>query len=784
MAGTIILFLSFLLLVYFIYISEAERKKFLIKIGSIFADGYFFLLLLSLLSYRKGSVAENIGGVIGYKSSSTIISSIGIVASYFLIISFIVLISLLLFHRLNKSLSLKFFSLFIALFFVSAFLPIPLSGHIGISIKALLMRWTGLAGYILVPSIFAIASLFAGFKDIIKFGHKKGNMDRKSKKAMPQPAWDVNADMPQAESKTADVSLKEKTAKNKAPDTSRGKSLESPPPPGFNISHESLLGLLNSTPLLESEIDREELEKNATLIEEKLAEFNVSGKVVDYYPGPVVTRYDFEPAPGIKLSRITGLADDLALRMKSDKIRIVAPLPNKGLIGIEVPNKKRRIVYFSELASTDEFQKLPSKLSFALGVDTAGYGFYADLARMPHLLIAGSTGSGKSVSINTIITSILFRASPLEVRFLMIDPKRIELSFYEGIPHMLLPVVKDRKFAGEVLNRAVEWMDIRYKHFAKDGVKDIESHNKKARRKKEPLLPYIVIIIDEFADLILTLGKQIEEPLARLAQMARAVGIHLVVATQRPSVDVITGMIKANFPVRIAFKVASRIDSRTIIDGMGAEKLLGKGDMLFIPPGSSEPVRLHGPFISEEETRKIAEEFTASFLSSKLADVLNMDSKDIAREIVERNLHLPFIRVDEPGLEERAVKAAELLANEAGITYDEAKGIVTTIRENYYNPIEEMEEAPVQNIEENSSDIDASEWDSQIEDAAKLTVMEGKASATLLQRKMKVGFARAARIIDQMEKAGIIGPSEGSKPRKVLVETLDELDNILKRLKR
>ena len=367
----------------------------------------------------------------------------------------------------------------------------------------------------------------------------------------------------------------------------------------------------------------------------------------------------------------------------------------------------------------------------------------------------------------------------------MIDPKRIELSFYDGIPHLLAPVVKDRAVAGEVLKRAVDWMDLRYRHFAKDGVKDIESHNRKARQKGEETLPYIVIIIDEFADLMLTLGKQIEEPLARLAQMARAVGIHLVVATQRPSVDVITGTIKANFPVRIAFKVASRIDSRTILDEIGAEKLLGNGDMLFIPPGSSEPVRLHGPYISEDETQKIARTLSKKYLASRLGEYFGRKSRELAEWVVNNGLILPFVRLDEPGLEELAVRVAEYISSVTGVEYNEAMGVIREIREGYYIPIQEMEELPmeVSVAADVEKDIEG-EFDDMLEEAAKTVYYDGKASATLLQRKLKIGFARAARIIDQLEQLEIVGPPDGSKPRKLLVQSIDELEEKLKRARR
>ncbi len=522
------------------------------------------------------------------------------------------------------------------------------------------------------------------------------------------------------------------------------------------------------------EIDESELRKNARLIEEKLAEFGVRGKVVGYYPGPVVTRYEYEPAPGIKLSRIINLADDLALRMKTHKIRIVAPLADKGLIGIEVPNRKRRIVYLRELVERKEFREHDHKLFFALGVDTAGKPFYTNLAKMPHLLIAGATGSGKSVSINTIISSFLFRARPSELRMLLIDPKRIELSYYEGVPHLLLPVVKDRKLAGSILKQAVMWMELRYKHFARDGVRDIESHNRSAASRGDQPLPYIVIIIDEFADLILTIGKEIEEPLARLAQMARAVGIHLIVATQRPSVDVITGIIKANFPVRIAFKVPSKVDSRTILDQMGAEKLLGMGDMLFIPPGTSEPIRLHGPFVSEEETRKIARIYTESYLLHRLnrefGDVPGL--RRFVNGVLDSGLISALTRDDEPGSAERFQTVLAMFCDVTGLPVERAEAGLKMIRASYYVQIPEMREAE-EKLEHEVPIIEG--LDPLIKEAIRLATARGEVSATMLQRKLRVGFARAARIIDQMEELGIVTPQEGSRPRRVIMSLEDAL---------
>ncbi len=544
------------------------------------------------------------------------------------------------------------------------------------------------------------------------------------------------------------------------------------PPPTLPDT-DALMTLLDK-PAVTSEVDEAELERVARQIEEKLQEFRASGRVVDYKPGPVVTRYEFEPDPGVKISRVVSLADDLALKIKTSHVRIVAPLPDTGRIGIEIPNKKRKIVYFSHLAQEPDFRRMKSRLGFVLGVDTSGHPVFADLARMPHLLIAGATGSGKSVCINTILTSILFRASPKEVRFLLIDPKRIELSYYEGIPHLLVPVVKDREQAVAALNQAVRWMELRYRHFAQDGVRDIESHNRSAQARGDEPVPYIVIIIDEFADLILSTGRKVEEPLARLAQMARAVGIHLVVATQRPSVDVITGIIKANFPVRIAFKVPSKVDSRTILDEMGAEKLLGRGDMLFIPPGASEPTRIHGAFISEEETKRITRSLQQAYLQQKFQETFGAGPWDqVASQILDAGHLAALTRDDEPGGRERLdLIARRILHPVLQRPVPEILALLEQIRDHYYEPIEEMLEAPIPVglSEEDDEEMDLGEGlDPLLLQAAKIATSRKTLSATLLQRKLKIGFARAARIMDQLEELGVVGPQEGSKPRQVLL---------------
>jgi len=446
----------------------------------------------------------------------------------------------------------------------------------------------------------------------------------------------------------------------------------------------------------------------------------VEGRVVEVQPGPVVTLYELEPAPGVKINRITTLSDDLALALKAPSIRIMAPIPGKAAVGIEIPNGNRETVYLREVLDSQTFRESRLVLPIALGKDIVGNPMVADLTRMPHLLIAGTTGSGKSVSLNAMICSILLKAAPEEVKFLMIDPKRLELSSYEGIPHLLHPVVVNPKKAAQVLKWAVEEMERRYQLIAAAGVKNIDSFNKAvataAPQQSLPgltpsagdsqaapsKLPYIVIIIDELADLMMVAQKNVEDSLTRLAQMARAAGIHLMLATQRPSVDVITGLIKANFPTRISFQVSSKVDSRTILDQQGAESLLGSGDMLFVPPGTAKMTRIHGAFVSDREIEHITD----------------------------------FIK------------------QQAQPTYDES--------------ISRYEADSDQRDAEKSDE----DFDEKYDEAVELVTDLGQASISLVQRYMKIGYNRAARLIERMEAEGIVGPSDGAKPRKVLVGKL------------
>ena len=447
------------------------------------------------------------------------------------------------------------------------------------------------------------------------------------------------------------------------------------------------------------------LADTAAKLQKTLYSFGVSAKVENVSVGPTITRYELKPAEGTRGSKIANLADDIALNLAAETIRIEAPIPGKQAVGIEVPNKEKEAVHLREVIESSEFENNKSKLSVALGKDVAGKTIIADIGKMPRVLIAGSTGSGKSVCINSIITSIIYNAKPSEVKLVMVDPKVVELSVYNGIPHLLIPVVTDPKKAAGALAWAVQEMDDRYNKFAQKGVRDLKGYNKAIEKENENAkLPQIVIIIDELADLMMVAAKEVEEAICRLAQKARAAGMHLVIATQRPSVDVITGLIKANIPSRIAFAVSSQVDSRTILDQVGAEKLLGKGDMLFFPTGAPKPVRIQGAFISDKEVEKL-------------------------------------------------------------VNFVKANG-ETTYRDDI---TEYIEKANTTDKEIDEGALDDDETDPLLNDAIETVIETGQASTSYIQRKFKVGYARAGRIIDQMEERGIISGYQGSKPREVLM---------------
>jgi S-DNA-T family DNA segregation ATPase FtsK/SpoIIIE len=509
--------------------------------------------------------------------------------------------------------------------------------------------------------------------------------------------------------------------------------------------HTPPFSLLDVPPATEKTLDRDALTMNARLLEKKLKDYNIDGEVVEICPGPVITMYEFSPAPGIKISRIAGLTDDLTMALQAMSIRIVAPIPGKGVVGIEVPNRDRDMVYLREIFNCEHFSHSKMKLPLALGKDIAGLPVVTDLAKAPHLLVAGSTGSGKSVSINTMILSLLYTSTPKDVRMIMVDPKMLEFSMYEGIPHLLLPVVTEPKKASLALKWAVNEMERRYQLLSDKGVRNIDSYNKKLAGElleqeehgaisdaeiieeleeinegsDEPVdpipfvvddgdilehshLPYIVVIVDELADLMMVAGREVEEHIARLAQKARASGIHLILATQRPSVDVITGLIKANLPSRISFQVTSKVDSRTILDTNGAESLLGNGDMLYMPPGTSRLQRIHGAFVSDAEVQRVV-------------DFLKKQGKPV-----------------------------------------------------YEKSILEMKDS------DDRGSADEEEQDERWEDALRLVADTRQASISMVQRKLRIGYNRAARIVEMMESEGMIASSDGtSKPREIYMDVIN-----------
>ncbi|HTF92621.1 MAG TPA: DNA translocase FtsK 4TM domain-containing protein [Verrucomicrobiae bacterium] len=486
-------------------------------------------------------------------------------------------------------------------------------------------------------------------------------------------------------------------------------------------------------------IDKETLHANSLILQKKLEDFGVEGEVVAVRPGPVITMYEFKPAPGVKVRRIVMLADDLAMALRAVSVRILAPIPGESVVGIEIPNPRREMVYLREVIEHESYRSSDSKITLALGKDIGGTPFSTDLAKMPHLLVAGATGTGKSVSINAMILSILFKSSPQDVKFIMVDPKMLELTAYEDIPHQLVPVVTDPKKAAAALFWAMDEMDRRYRLMREKGARNIDNYNrtleKETGNKKgvidltdaEPMeelptpaiggqlskdmplvhakLPRIVIIIDELADLMMTVGRDVEEYITRLAQKARAAGIHLILATQRPSVDVITGLIKANFPARISFQVTSRIDSRTILDSMGSEKLLGNGDLLFLPPGTARLTRVHGAFVSDQEVLKVMKFIKAQGRPTYRPEVLEA---------------------------KKEVEAAVAADEEYDEMYDHAVALVTESRQ---------------------------------------------ASISMVQRRLRVGYNRAARMIERMEQEGVVGRADGAKPREVYARKIDDDEN-------
>ncbi len=670
-------------------------------------------------SYSKPATTKNLIGIVGASLSWILMLMFGVVS--YLIPFFLLFITLkIVKNTFSREIWTTMISIIITLPALSALISIYLpnikifdhnilsGGVVGKQLANFLIHYFNSIGTLLLLIVFSVIGVlltgnFSLFKAIASLKHP-ANTAREKLSTKKKFGEKLSFKVTTPANKISRKKKKEAKARESSTDKGKKKTItkvtpESPESSPFTLPSPDLL---DDYPQDDKKISRQEMVRNAKILEEKLADFGVYGKVTEVCPGPVVTMYEYRPAAGIKISRVVGLADDLAMALRALSVRVIAPLPEKAAIGIEIPNKSRELVSLKELVLTPEFTDSDKPLSFILGKDVMGKIVMADLAKMPHLLIAGATGTGKSVCINTILASFLFRCHPDNLKLLLIDPKRIELNCYQGIPHLLHPVVTDVKKATNVLRWAVSEMERRYELLADLGVRNIDSYNKTISSNvpdsldlEHKPLPYIIIIIDELSDLMMIASKEVEELIIRLAQMARAAGIHLVLATQRPSVDVITGLIKANIPSRISFQVSSRTDSRTILDTNGAETLLGDGDMLFLPPGTAKLQRIHGAFISDREVNRLTD-----FLKKQ-------QTPEYDKAIAE------FSRPSKKECEEQ---------EEVDEKYEEALEIVRQTRQ---------------------------------------------ASISMLQRRLRVGYNRAARMIEMMEKEGIVGPSDGSKPREV-----------------
>jgi S-DNA-T family DNA segregation ATPase FtsK/SpoIIIE len=720
---------------------ERETSQILNEVAGVLTLAAALFALVSFVSFQHGQPKMDLGGPVGYGLSSALMQAFGLAAYLVSVLLFSLGIRLVRsrFDELSGARAGAALSLLVSVavmlgLFLQQREVVHAGGWCGGFLASLLREACGTVGAYVVATVALLlslmfttgSSLHRGTSAVATGARQRWGwwQARRQRKAAAQP---VNRKRPVPGLHDGPVIVLGEEA---------AVAVEGKPEP--RLTQQVLpfadagyqtpsLSLLDTPRHSVARVDEEALRKSSEILEAKLANFGIEGKVVAVRPGPVITTFEIEPAPGVKVNRIVTLQDDLAMALRALGVRILAPVPGKAVVGIEVANAKRESVYLKEILESESFAQAQSTLTLALGKDSVGNPVVADLARMPHLLLAGATGTGKSVSINAMIMSILFKSSPRDVRFVMIDLKMLELSLYEELPHLLVPVVTDPKKVVLVLKHLCNEMDERYQLLKDMGVRHIDSYNRLVERDEddrragvieltdvigdaEPTtsaprgherLPKIVIIIDELADLMMTVGRDVEESITRLAQKARAAGIHLILATQRPSVDVITGLIKANFPARISFQVTARVDSRTILDCIGAERLLGGGDMLFLPPGTARVQRLHGAFVSEAEIRKVTE---------------------FAKQQAEPQYALDLLEDDEED---------ETAAEDDGyddVMYDQAVRLVTESRQ---------------------------------------------ASISWVQRRLRVGYNRAARMIERMEREGVVSTSENGRPREVLAQRID-----------
>lgn len=749
---------------------------------------FLALLMLSVYmfvcfaNFSTGSIESvnrenNWGGLLGFNIAFSSFTNLGYFAFF---LPFFLLYTGLGFIMKMKN---KYFPLIISVIFIllspmllgTLFSDVNMSGLYGESSSRFFSEYLGTVGLAVIISFLLFISLllfseFSPIMDMLSNAfrriEKKDEDDEETEPVFEEDFSDENTD--------DDISEKEPRKRKLKPKKVVVKTGLQP-----NIDYKHLindefkrlfLDSFDDAPNVTLTKDDDEINDNIKILEEKMRSFQVEGRVINVNVGPVITTYEFEPAPGIKVNKITSLSDDLALAMKAKSIRILGHIPGKSAVGIEIPNKNRVIVYLKNLMTEKEFIEYEDPTSIVLGRDTENNPIFAQVSTMPHLLIAGTTGSGKSVCINGIITSILFKAQPEEVRFLMVDPKRIELSIYNGVPHLERPVITDSKEAVSMLKELTLWMDLRYKAFAKLGVRDIVEYNKKSDKKK----PYIIVIIDEMADLMMTSQKEIESHIIRLAQMSRAVGIHLILATQRPSVNIITGSIKANFPIRISFKVPSKADSKTILDASGADKLLGKGDMLYIPPQKGIIMRAHGAYLKTEEATAVANLWAETYMK-KLFENSIKDSTKLAKLLIENELVQCIANpVNTPGYELRIEEFVKQYAEELDIEDEKLTDLLTNVV--YHIPIEESGLTKNFTRDGNGAVIDSDEYDPLFDAARDFIYLKKQASTSMLQKHFALGYPRAARLLDQLEKAGIVGPANGSKPREVYDRLKDDSD--------